>query len=340
MADNINYNEKKKSYSFVTAKEPPWHARGKIVDNVMTSSEAIELANLDYIVDKARLAAIFPDGLDKKSIYLNNNFVTYRQDTLDTFGIVSDSYAVVQNKDAFAFMDSIVGESRAIYETAGALGNGSTIFITAKLPYYIKIKGNDVIENYLVVSNGHDGKTSLNIFLTPIRVVCQNTLAFATSSAKMMIKLRHTTNIHDKLEDAMELLHITKTITEENQLIFSELANRKISDEKVANYINNVFLTNDEITILNDKEINIKHADFISTRKKNIIYDVNKFYQIGVGQKEIIGSVFGAYNAVTGYLSNVKKYGNDDKKMSNLVLGGSDFNLSSKALSYALELEN
>ncbi len=338
MSANINFNEKCNTYSFVSHKETAWHGLGTIVDEAMTSTEAITLANLDYIISKAKVLANIKNNGMYITKEIDNTFATYRTDTLDVFGVVGERYEVVQNKEAFAFMDSIIGKGKAIYETAGALGKGEVVFITAKLPYYIRLNGEDTIENYLVVSISHDASKSVNIFLTPIRIVCQNTLAYGKSNARFMYKFRHTKSVHNKMIDASELLTVTKTITEENQEIFNKLSKTNISDIEVKKYINSIFLTTDELIGLANENVNIRYSDIISTRKKNVINDVFKYYNIGVGQDNIVGSVFGAYNAVTGYLSNVKKYSNESKKMDSLILGGIDMKLNNKAFEYAKQL--
>lgn len=338
MAHNINYNSKKGTYSFVSHKEKAWHGLGTIVNNAMTSAEAIELANLDYDIDTTVTAALFKDDDKTRAKVMPNNYAIYRTDTRDIFGTVTDRYQITQNRDVFKFMDSIVGEGKAIYETAGALGKGETVFITAKLPYYIRVNGHDTIENYLVVSNGHNGKTSLNIFLTPVRVVCENTLAVGLNNAKFNFSLRHTQGINDKLEDASQILEISKTITLDMQEKLKFLSTIKITDEKVDSYFKELVLSNAEMQQLLTADIKLNKAEFISTRKKNIINDLHKYYVIGVGQDGIQGTAYGAYNAINGYMSNVKKYKDNNAKMASLVLGGKEFTMNNKALQLATML--
>jgi len=338
MAHNIAYKNNK--HSFVSHKERAWHGLGTIVDDAMTAKEAIVLAGLDYNVRKDRVAVILPDDAAKSAKYVPNTYATYRTDTLDVFGIVSDRYEIVQNIDAFKFMDSVIGDGvdRAMFETAGALGNGQTIFITAKLPTYIKINGHDVIENYLVISNGHDGKSSLEIFLTPVRVVCANTLSYGSQVSKLKITLRHTTSINDKLIDARELLNVSNTMSNNMQSVLQELTKVKVTDVQAESYFNNLFLTTDEVANLALDNVKYYGTANISSRKKNVLNAVNTYYQSGIGQSGITGSAYGVYNAVTGYLSNVKSYTTDNKKMESQILGGTDYKLNSKALELALIL--
>ena len=317
-----------------------WNSHGSNVTGAMTSKEAIELAELNYTVRKDRVAVILPKDAEKSAKYLPNICATYRTDTLDTFGVVSDKYEIVQNDKAFEFMDSIVGEGKAIFETAGAIGNGGKIFITAKLPYYIKINGYDTIENYLVISNGHDGKTSLNVFLTPIRIVCQNTMATAMRHSKFKLRMRHTTGIGTRLDDAKRVLDVSSALTSELETTLKHLTTIKVTDETVDKYVNTIFLTQNELFELAAQDINYVNSSTISTRKKNMITEVRKYYHTGVGQSKIRGTAYGAYNALNGYLSNVRSYINEDRKMEGLIMGGLEHKMNSNALDLALTLGN
>jgi phage/plasmid-like protein (TIGR03299 family) len=126
-------------------------------------------------------------------IVSDNSFYTYRPDTDAILGDkLGAEYEVIQNVDAFSFFDSIVGGDGIQYETAGALGKGERIFITAKLPNYIKVGNDDLIEQYLFLTTSHDGFGSITAAFTPIRIVCANTLNAAMQSRNNSIKIRHT----------------------------------------------------------------------------------------------------------------------------------------------------
>lgn len=131
MAHQINFNEKTGKHSFMSVKEKAWHNLGQIIDRYPTSSEAIGHAGLDYIVEKRPLftydtnnhLAGNPDALPE--IAVPDFFATVRADTEQVLGVVGKDYEVVQNRDAFAFFDDIVGGGDGVlYETAGALGEG------------------------------------------------------------------------------------------------------------------------------------------------------------------------------------------------------------------------
>jgi phage/plasmid-like protein (TIGR03299 family) len=153
-------------------QQKPWHGLGKIVENYPTSAKALQFAGLDFTVAKLPNHHVFEDG---KSIKSQNSFFTYRTDTDDVLGDkLGPEYQVVQNVDAFAFFDAIVEGEGIMYETAGALGKGERIFICAKLPTYIKVGSDDLIEKYLFLTTSHDGFGSITAAFTPTRIVCNN----------------------------------------------------------------------------------------------------------------------------------------------------------------------
>lgn len=182
MAHNINFNEQTGQHSFFSVKQKAWHGLGQIVEDYPTSKEALQYAGLDYEVIKSPLftqsqAITVGNGgelIAGMDITVPNYYATMRTDNNTVLGVVGRDYSIVQNRDAFSFFDAIVGGDGMQYETAGALGNGERIFITAKLPGYIKVGHDDYIEKYLFLTTSHDGSGSITAAFTPVRIVCQN----------------------------------------------------------------------------------------------------------------------------------------------------------------------
>ncbi|GAB3665361.1 DUF932 domain-containing protein [Echinicola marina] len=157
MSHNINFNEATGKHSFFSVQQKAWHGLGQIVTDHPTSAEAIIHAGLDFEVEKRKLLTkadkllAGDDGLLVGSEELNvpDYFATVCTDNNAVLGVVGKDYQVVQNCDAFAFFDSIVGGDGIAYETAGALGKGERIFITAKLPDYIRVGKDSRVKNFL-----------------------------------------------------------------------------------------------------------------------------------------------------------------------------------------------
>lgn len=217
----------------------PWHGLGTCVENAPGSQEALKVAGLDWkVVQKP----IFTEegqlvGGFKANIRDRDNQI---------LGVVTDRYKVVQNEEAFAFTDQLLGEG-ITYETAGSLQGGRRTWILAKLPQRYIISG-DEITPYLVFMNSHDGTGAIKAAMTPIRVVCQNTLNLALSNAKRSWSANHVGNINGKLDDARyTLLYADKYMAELGRSI-DRLNQIRLSNQKVYEYINALFPLADNAT--------------------------------------------------------------------------------------------
>lgn len=144
--------------------------------------------------------------------------------------MVGRDYEVVQNTEAFNFFDAIVEGEGIQYETAGALGNGERIFITAKLPGYIKVGSDDLIEKYLFLTTSYDGFGSITAAFTPVRTVCQNTLNAALRNCSNRIKISHTQNAKEHLQEAHKVMGISNKLSNELEAIFNHWSKVPITD--------------------------------------------------------------------------------------------------------------
>ena len=340
MADNINFNRFTKTQSFVSAVTPAWHKKGTILPSRFTAEEAILYANMGYTVSKAPLYAKFSDNKTdvNRGALVDDFFATYRTDTREVFGVVGNRYEIIQNTEAFNFFDSIVGEKRAIYETAGVLGKGETIFLTAKLPDNIVLPGDDLVEKYLVFSMGHDGNKPVTALFTPTRVVCANTLAIAMSNGQHKVTIKHTKSASDRIKEAGKLMGLVSKTSDVTAEILNAMVKVRITDDKLAEYIKMVFLTPDEMKRLAETGDHRKAE--IPTRTIGVMDQIYDFALTGVGQNTVStkGTLFGAYSGVTGWLFNKKEYKTEDSRLNNLIFEGTDYKLNNKAFNIATEL--
>lgn len=307
---NLNFNETTGRFSFVSAYQPAWHKLGTVLDHVFTAKEAVEFGGLDFTVEKQKL---FTDhGLD-----VPNYFATVRQDTNDVLGLVGNDYTIVQNRDVFSFFDQITGAGKAIYETAGCLGKGGVLFITAKLPREIVIEKDGLIENYLVLCSSHDGSMAITAFFTPVRVVCQNTLNAAFNKNSNRVYIKHTQNVKERFVEAAKIMGIHSDYLDKLESAFRLLYDKKVSDRDMKHLVKTSFLNKEEM-----KALAIQGNVELSTRKENVIREVINYYYQAAEIDSIRGTGYGVYNAVTGYFQNVKNFRSDDAKMKSIVLGG------------------
>ncbi len=328
MAHNINFNEQTGKHSFFSVKEKAWHGLGQVVSDYPTSTEAIKHAGLDYTVEKRRLFTydnennVANEDIDivMPEIEVPNFYATMRTDTEQVLGVVGKDYEVIQNVDAFSFFDAIVGGDGILYETAGALGNGERIFITAKWPNYIKVGSDDLIERYLFLTTSHDGYGSITAAFTPVRIVCANTLNAAMRNHTNSIKIRHTANAKERLEQAHKIIGISNKLSEELKDIFNQWVKVRITDPKVKKLIQLAMIPNKEVL----QNIQRGQTDELSTCFKNMVDNVYEYSLTSPTQQTETtkGTVFGAYNAVTGYFQNVRNYKDDEAKLKSLLFGG------------------
>lgn len=328
MAHNINFNEQTGKHSFFSVKEKAWHGLGQIVQDYPNSAEAIKHAGLDFTVEKRRLFTYDNENQNANpdtdiiipEIEVPNYYATVRKDTEQVLGVVGKDYEVVQNKDAFCFFDSIVGGDGIQYETAGALGNGERIFITAKLPGYIKVGREDLIEKYLFLTTSHDGFGSITAAFTPVRVVCQNTLNAAMRNHTNSIKIRHTANAKERLEQAHKVMGISYKLAEQLEEVFNNWTKVKITDPELHRLIQLAMVPNKEVL----DNINKGHFDELSTCFNNMCDSVFEYAMNSPTQQSETtkGTLFGAYNSVTGYFQNVRTYKDEEAKLKSLLYGG------------------
>jgi len=328
MAHNLNFNEQTGQYSFFSVKEKAWHGLGKIVQDYPTSREAIEFAGLNYIVEKRPLFTYDSENQNGNpevdliipEIEVPNYYATVRTDNDNVLGVVGKDYQIVQNADAFSFFDAIVGGDGIQYETAGALGKGERIFITAKLPNYIKVGSNDLIEQYLFLTTSHDGYGSITAAFTPVRIVCANTLNAAMRSHSNAVKIRHTANAKERLEQAHKVMGISNKLSLELEGIFNHWAKVRITDPEVKKLIQLAMIPNKEVL----HNLQEGKDDELSTMFKNMCNTVYEYAMTSPtqGTETTKGTLFGAYNSVTGYFQNVRTYKDSESKLKSILFGG------------------
>ena len=317
MAHKIHYNDTTETHSFFSVQEKAWHGLGTIVQDYPNSREALQFAGLDFTVQKRPNTHILDSG---ETITSTSSFYTYRPDTGAILGDrLGADYQVVQNREAFAFFDSIVGGDGIMYETAGALGQGERIFMTAKLPDYIRVGKDDLIEKYLFLTTSHDGYGSITAAFTPIRIVCNNTLNAALRNCANAIRIRHTQSAESRLKEAHKVMGMSNMLAMELEEIFNQWTKVRISDSEVQKLIQLAMVPNKEVL----RNIQRGQMDELSTCFLNICDSVYEYAMSSPTQQSETtkGTLFGAYNAVTGYFQNVRGYKSGEAKFRAIMDG-------------------
>jgi phage/plasmid-like protein (TIGR03299 family) len=325
MAHNLNFSNGK--WSLAYRGERPWHSLGTHVDQAMTAEQAIQLGGLDYTVEKRPL--FVPSTEEGAYVEVPGHFSTFRTDTNQPLGVVKGRYSIIQNKDAFGFFDSIVDRGEAIFETAGALGKGERIFITAKLPEDMLVRG-ERVEKYIVLTNSHDGTTTIIAGFTNIRVICRNTLTAALKSLDNRVSIPHTASAESKLKQASQVMGIASKYMNEVNQIFENMTHKKLSDLEIKNYIEQAMRNESNAT---------KDTTEMSSRLKNTVDEIYSFAVCHDTQKTEAAyrTLWGAYNAISGYYTHVKGYSDAGTRMKDMMYGTAESKMS-KSFDLAVEM--
>lgn len=214
--------------SMFYVREVPWHGLGTRVNEAPASEDALRLAGLNWSVVQE---PVYTEQKEQVEGWRAN----IRDSDRKVLGVVTDRYKVIQNRDAFAFTDALLGEG-VRYETAGSLLGGRKVWLLAHMPHEYIISG-ERISPYLLFSNTHDGSGAVRVALTPIRVVCNNTLNLALSTANRCWSMIHTGNIKGKLEEARNTLFLAEQYMDSLGKEFENLRMKKLSDQVVKEYI-------------------------------------------------------------------------------------------------------
>jgi phage/plasmid-like protein (TIGR03299 family) len=273
-------------YMFSGRGEVPWHGIGAVLEGVLTSDEAIKAARLTWNVDQT---PVFTNDNWAEAIpgYLAN----VRSDTKEVLGIVSERYRVAQNKDVFAFADSLISNGRVpcTYETAGSLFNGRRVFMLVNMPKS-RIAG-DEYQPYLCLSNAHDGSACLQIFLTGIRVVCNNTLQAALNTAKRKISIRHLSLMEQRKHEAVLAMGAASKYFHDLEVFASVLAGKKVNIGKVLDRLFPVSREMSRRQLNSNREVKDLIRNIL--KKKD---DLQNFK----------GTAWGTYSAIADYRSNAE----------------------------------
>lgn len=218
-------------------REIPWHRLGQPMKGLQTAEAMLEAAYANFDVVTTRVAVCDDDGQpirnpDGSYVMVPDSRATVRVNPDGTFNglaTVGTRYVVQQNRECLDYALAIVGASSgdAVVDTCGVLNGGREFFSSLDLGALVidPMGINDQIERYLLVRNGHDGKTAITFANTSIRAVCKNTVIMGVSQARRVFTARHTRNADRAIEQANDVLRISRAWANE----FSELANRLLS---------------------------------------------------------------------------------------------------------------
>ena len=362
MAHNIEIRNGVASFAENGKKERAWHNLGddqQIFDRPMFVHEALKACHADYTVQAQPVAALSPEVMEMiqngqdvpfsllQDLIVADKMATMRLDHNETLGLVSDKYGIVQNEDAFKFVDLFCSgqfadrDNTPVIETCGVLGKGERVFVTAKFPEQIVIdaKRDDLVDMYMTFTTSHDGTGAVRAMVTPVRVVCNNTLTMAMSKNIGRVSFRHTSNVMNRLdllnkenaEFAAKALNVYEVYKNGLEQAFDHLKNIKLSEKELDNILAEVLLSDEYNKIY--KQTGTIESDGIPTRSKNIFIGVKNAMEVGIGQELIeSGTALWALNGLTTYYQNTANFKDAETKFDS-IMDGNVYNKVNKAYS-------
>lgn len=285
-------------------RETPWHGLGVRVEEAPNSEAALKLAGLDWTVKPEKVYA--ENGKNIPWAVAN-----VRDSDGKVLGLVSPRYKIVQNRDAFSFTDNLIGED-ARYETAGSLFGGSKVWLLARLPD--AVVAGDVVAPYLCFTNTHDGSGAIKACITPVRVVCNNTLNIALKEAVRTWSTRHIGSVESKMEEAQSTLMLANEYMEALAVKADEYANTTISRERLATIIDKLFPIEEDM----------------SERAKNNMVKLQDRFIVAYRMpdiKKFEGTAWGVINAASDFLHfpPIRETKNAKANAFNEYIGGHSF---------------
>ena len=343
-------------------RERAWHGLGQVVNEPMFVKDALKLCHADFNVGLQKVVALseelqnamdngeFINAAMLRDLLIDNTMATMRLDTNKSLGIVSDKYGIVQNEDAFKFVDMFCSgkfanrDNTPVIETCGVLGKGERIFVTAKFPKSIVLdaKRDDLVDMYVVFTTTHDGTGAVRCVCTPIRVVCNNTLNWAMKENIGRIAFRHSSKVMSRLdllneenaEFAYKALNVAETYANGLKESFDHLRNIKLAERDLDNIIAQVVLAPDAAKeFMQTRNI---ESDAIKTRGRNIFLGVKECLESGVGQEgQERGTAMWLLNGLTSYYQNEATERSEEIKFDS-ILDGNIYKKVQKAYDLAI----
>jgi phage/plasmid-like protein (TIGR03299 family) len=317
MAHQLEVVNGKASMFFVG--ELPWHSLGQELHGRPTVREAITASNLDWDVELVPLVtgdtgAPVPARAVRRT--------TDRR----VLGVVGPAYHALQNRDAFAFFQPFLDAGLASLHTGGCLCDGRKVWLLARIEREPLVLGDgDEIQKFVLLSNSHDGTTSVRVGFTPIRVVCANTLALAHAdkAGNKLIRVRHTRRLADNLDALREVMDLADREFAATAEQYRRLRNRDINQNDLARYVRQVFH-------IESKQLN--------GQQRRILESCFRLFEEGRGAElpGVRGTLWSAYNSVTEFLS-YDRGKSSDTRLTSLWFGESA-RTNQRALEIALAM--
>lgn len=218
------------------ALKPAWHRLGKVIDHAMSAEEALEYVNWQVLQEPA----MYYDAKSEEYRVVDGTFINIRQDTGHALGVVGKRYEVIQNREAFDFLDGLRQDGAIEYESVFSIDDGKTVCVLARTPKDSTVAG-EPHKQFILFKTSHDGSEAIRIVPTDVRVVCQNTMSLAVRRrGSDSVSIRHTRSARDRLRIAQEAMADVDRTFENYKQSAEMMATVKLTDNDFLTYVNSL----------------------------------------------------------------------------------------------------
>jgi len=314
--------------AYFTGKREPWHSytATEVGDEVKTAREAITAAGLDWNVVERPVTVEVAPGVTTE---YDGKKALVREDTGTVLSIMSSAYNVVQNVDAFSFVDDVLGGPDVRFHAAGSLHGGARMWLSAVMDRDIYIGGDpdEKIEPYIMFANSHDGSLAVSAWITPMRIACQNALTYSMRNARRSWKARHTKNVMGKYAEAREMLGVASRYFDDLQTIGDALIQKRVDRTQMNRMVANLFPMPDG---KRPDEVEDGRAKTMVLNRREAIMDCLGADDLG----NVKDTAWGFVQAVADWDDHHRHAKNTDIRLSRVLFGGNA--VKDRALQIAL----
>jgi len=276
----------------------PWAGLGSSVNEAVTAEQAIQMADLDWNVELRNLYTTKDSG--KTKIKISDRKAVVRVDTDTVFGTVGGRYEPFQNREVFAFADSLVADGSAKFVDAGSYNDGKIVFAVMKFPETVNVGGADQHDMYLLLRAGHNGAKSIGAYVTPVRIACTNAMPLVARTAQLKWNIAHTLHARTRLMEAAETLRLSQNYAAAFDAEVAQLMATPISDEGVHRLLTSV------VPVKPTTDTVIEQIETIYRESPTVGFN---------------GTAWGALNALTEYYQHGRETRSQQTMLINLFDG-------------------
>ena len=303
--------------SMFSVREVPWHGLGTVLEKTpATVAEAIIASGLQWRVEREPIAidrgdvSTVEDWWTPRCEEIPGWWANVRQDTREVLGIVGERYRIVQNVEAFQFVDQLLG-SAMHFETAGSLHGGRRVWVLARLPEHIEV-GGDPVRPYVLLMNSHDGSTAVLAATTPIRVVCQNTLNWGLQRAQQKYSIRHTEKIREHVHQARRVLDLSVDYYKQFKHAGDQLASERFTETELRRVLDELYPSETDDTA----------SDRTRRSREQVKERITELFVHGDTQGNAPGTKWAAVNAIIEHVDWIRPVNAGSQRFARVVDDG------------------